>query len=142
MAYASLTDIQALNPKRQYGSLSTPTTTQVDLLIGQISSEIDMVMSLRYTLPITDTTLLAVLQTINAYGAAALAEQAMFPETVEKGSTPHWKMLWDAYQGWLKELKEGIVPLVLAGSNIGSDLDSGEEIDPPKFSMSESVRQF
>jgi hypothetical protein len=139
--YCDLTDVQALNAKRQYSASSTPTSTQVGTLMAQIATEIDMAMSSRgYAVPVTSPTeLVAVLSTINAYGAAALAEQSMFPETVEKGSTPHWKMLWDAYRGWLVDLKAGVIPASLAGNKVGGDTD---EIDDPKFSISESVRQF
>jgi hypothetical protein len=139
--YCDLTDVQALNAKRVYSAISTPTATQVGTLMAQIATEIDMALSCGgYTVPVTSPTeLVNVLKTINAYGAAALAEQAMFPETVERGSTPHWKMLWDSYRAWLADLKAGIIPASLAGNKVGGD---SAEIDEPKFSISESVRQF
>lgn len=143
MSYCNLSDVQALNAKRVYGATSTPTATQVLTLIDQVATEIDMVLSVRgYTVPVTTAgTLLSFLKTLNAQGAAALAEQAMFPETGEPGATPHWKMLWAIYQGWIKDLKAGVIPETSSG--LHSDIDDlTEELDGPKFSMDETVRQF
>ena len=112
MSYASLSDVQALNPKRTYDATTTPTSTQVSSLITQVAAEIDMVLASQgYTVPVTaPASLLTALKYINAYGAGALAEAGMFPEVAGLGETPHWKMLETKYQDWLKSLREGKIP--------------------------------
>lgn len=124
MAYCALSDVQALNPKRTYDDNSEPTSTQVGTLITQTAVEIDAVLQAQgYTVPITTpTNFVNFLKMVNAYGAASLAEMGMFPEISEKGSTPHWKVLWDTYKGWLKALRDGETPFDVA--TLGGDASS------------------
>jgi len=44
---------------------------------------------------------------LNAYGAGAMAEAGMFPETADVGSTPHWKILEAKYKDWMDKLENG-----------------------------------
>lgn len=113
MAYCTITHVQGHNPKRTYSATSTPTTTQVQEFIDRIANEIDVVLGGRgFTVPVTSPTELAnFLIQVNAYGAAALAEDAMFPETTVPGATPHSVSLWSKYQAALKYLGEANLPV-------------------------------
>lgn len=153
MSYCTITDVQALNPKRTYSATTTPTTTQVGTLIDQIASEIDAVLAAKgYTIPVTTpATFVTFLKTVNAYGAGALAEAAMFPETSEAGSTPHWKMLQSKYDAWLKLLVDGgVIPASMSageeGENIGGaylDGDNkGDDFPEPIFRISADDKDF
>ncbi|MCK9569882.1 hypothetical protein M0R72_13140 [Candidatus Pacearchaeota archaeon] len=153
MAYCTITDVQALNPKRTYSTTTTPTTTQVTALIDRIASEIDAVLAAKgYTIPVTTpTTFVTFLKTVNAYGAGALAEAAMFPETSEAGSTPHWKMLQTKYDAWMKLLIDGgAIPASMAadaeGESVGGaylDGDNkGDAYPEPIFRISANDKDF
>lgn len=117
MAYCTITEVQGLNPKWTYSSSTKPTTTQVEEFIDRISDEIDVVIQGRgYTTPVTSPTELAnFLVQVNAYGAASLAEQAMFPEATGIGVTARGNVLWGQYQAALKYLREGNLPTDLNG---------------------------
>ncbi len=144
MAYASLSDIQALNPKRTHDATSTPSSTQVTALMVQVAVEIDAVLEAQgYTVPVTTpTNFVAVLKAINAYGAAALAELGMFPETSEMGSTPHWKALNDKYNEWMKSLRAGEIPpdlgISTAAQKVGgyyTDVADQDDYPDPIFTI-------
>ncbi len=151
MAYAATSDVQALNPKRTYDATSTPTSTQATALIDQIAVEIDAVLEAQgYTVPVTSpANFVNVLKAINAYGAAALAEMGMFPEVSEMGSTPHWKVLNDKYNEWMKQLRAGEIPLTLgvaAGAEmVGgyySDVADQDSYPEPIFRISAKDKDF
>ena len=148
MAYASLSDIQALNPKRTYSATTTPTSTQVSALIDQIAAEIDAeLMAKGYEAPATTPTeWVTFLKAVNAYGAAALAEMGMFPETSEQGSTPHWKVLYDTYKKWMKEIEEEkITPSSVSGANVGgyyTDVADQDEYPDPVFRIRPEDKDF
>lgn len=112
MAYCTITDVQALNPKRTYGDTTTPTQTQVETSIDQIGNEIDSILLARgLTTPITTPTeFVAHLKQVNAYGAAALAEMAMFPEAGGPGATSHGSDLWKIYKNMTTRLEKGELP--------------------------------
>lgn len=112
MAYCTITNVQALNPKRTYDASSTPTLTQVTAFLSRISEELDAILAGRgYTVPLTaPASLLAFLTHVNALGAAALSEQAMFPESAKPGVSTHGGMLWQQYEDAKKLLKEGSLP--------------------------------
>ncbi len=148
-SYCSLSDVQALNPKRTYDADSTPTSTQVTTLINQIAVEIDAVLEAQgYTVPVTTpANFVNALKAINAYGAAALAEMGMFPETSEMGSTPHWKALNDKYNEWMKHLRAGEVPPELgAGEMVGGyytdACEDTENYPDPKFRIRSEDKDF
>jgi hypothetical protein len=149
MGYCLLPDVQGLNPKRTYNDSSSPTDAQVLVHIDTIADEIDLVMaSAGYTVPLTTpTTLLSALKRINTYGAAALAEMAMFPETTGLGETAHWQILWKTYQGWLDLLRKGEIPLNLEVTNdpVGSyytDVADQGEFPDPVFRKSALDKDF
>jgi len=139
-SYCTITEVQALNPRRIYDANSTPTTTQVNALIDQIAVEIDAVLQAKgYTVPVTTpANFLNALKYVNAYGAGALAEAGMFPEVSEMGQTPHWKVLNDKYKDWMKQLRAGEIPRSLgidsesigAGSNYTEMTDQDDFPDP------------
>lgn len=117
MAYCTITDVQALNPKRTYDTSSTPTQTQVESLVTQISNEIDSILSARgLTVPVTTPDhFVAHLKQVNAYGAAALAEMAMFPEATGLGATTHGSELWRIYRDMRDKLEKGELPVSVEG---------------------------
>jgi len=128
-----------------------PTSTQVTILINQIAVEIDAVLEAQgYTVPVTSpANFVNALKAVNAYGAAALAEMGMFPETSEKGSTPHWKVLWQTYQDWLGSLRKGEIPPDLAlsssAASVGgyyTDVADKEEYPEPIFRISAKDKEF
>ncbi len=121
MSYCTITEIQALNPKRTYGALTTPTQTQVETFIDQIGAEIDTILEGRgYTTPVTalstTTAFYNFIVALCARGASALAEQAMFPEAGGQMSTPAAQILWKQYQEGLKFLREGQLSVGTSGA--------------------------
>ena len=119
--YCTLTDVEALNPKRIYGTSTTPTSTQVKALITQVAVEIDAILEAQgYTVPVTTpANLVNFLKYVNAYGAAYLAESGMFPETTSPGETAHWQLLKKIYDDYMKMLMESKTP---AGLGVGADV--------------------
>lgn len=122
MSYCTSADVQALNPKRTYGAATTPTLTQVQAFVNSIAGEIDTVLQGRgLTTPITlPAEFVTFLKQLNAVGAAAMSERAMFPEASGMmGGTSAASMHWRQYQDGLKFLKDGQLP---------SSLDSAESL--------------
>jgi hypothetical protein len=113
MSYCTTADVQALNPKRTYSATSTPTLTQVGEYVTNIAGEIDTVLQGRgLTTPIaTPAAFVSFLEQLNAVGAAAMSERAMFPEASGMmGGTSAASMHWKQYQDGLKFLKDGNLP--------------------------------
>lgn len=113
MAYAALTDVQAVNPTRTYSGSTTPTSAQVEAFIDDIAAEMDVILAGRgLTTPITTPAdLLAHLVHVNAVGAAARAEFAMFPEADESpAGSPQGSRLWGQYQEYLRALRKDPLP--------------------------------
>ena len=113
MSYCIMADVQGFNPKRTYNTGTTPTTAQVTEFIEKIAGEIDTVLEGRgLTTPVvTPTSFVTFLKQLNAVGAAALAERAMFPEASGmmagvSAASMHWKQYTDG----LKWLKDGSLP--------------------------------
>lgn len=113
MSYCSITDVQGLLAQRVFSASTKPTTTQVNTFISDVSSVIDTALQGRgLATPVTTPAdFVTYLKQVNAMGAAALAEQAMYPEAGGIGSTPNSKRLWDMYQAALKALKEDALPV-------------------------------
>lgn len=137
MAYCDIGDVQAQNPTRgDYSATTKPTSTQVEEFIDQISNTIDSTLAGRgLTVPVTTPAYFVDrIKLLNAQGAAALAEMAMFPETGGPGFSPHGKQLWDIYQAGIKQLREGQLPEALGGSKAGprsmQTEESGTETTP------------
>ena len=113
MSYCTTTDVKTLNPTRTYDAASTPTLTQVQAYIDQIAGEVDTVLQGRgLAVPVTTPAVFVTfLKQLNAFGAAALAERAMFPEAQGMmGGTAASSMHWKQYQDGLKWMKEGSLP--------------------------------
>jgi len=149
MSYCTLEDVQALNPKRSYSSSTTPNATQVNALIDLVAVEIDSILQAQgYTVPVTTpSNFVNALKYVNAYGAAALAEAGMFPETTDPGQTAHWQMLNKKYEGWLEQLRKGEIPSSLSPGTSSADVasyytqmgDKDDFPDPPFRMKSEDL---
>lgn len=116
MAYCTITDVRALNPKRTYDADSKPTETQVESFIDRIADEIDVVISGHgLSTPVASPqAFVDHLKQVNAYGAAALAEMAMFPEAAgSPGGSPHGDRLWKMYRAMMAPLARGEFPASL-----------------------------
>jgi hypothetical protein len=77
MAYASLSDVQALNSARVYTASSQPATSQVGLFLDNKAAEIDSILVEKgYSLPVPSTasSALLFLRNLNALGAWADVE--------------------------------------------------------------------
>lgn len=149
MSYCTITDIRALNPQRTYSAVTTPTATQVEAYITQIAGELDATLLGRgLSVPVsTPAEFVAFLLQLNAVGAAARAEQAMFPEAKGLGTTPAAQVLWKQYQDGLKWLREGklptgttaeALPFSFRDKHVGTEDEPSEDYDwqKPKFGMS------
>lgn len=112
MAYCEIADVSALNPQRTYNPSSKPTSAQVVELISKVSAEIDSILLGRgYSTPVsTPTEFVTYLKSVNAHGAAALAEMGMFPEASGVAATPHGELLWKLYKDMCTFLREGSLP--------------------------------
>lgn len=132
MAYCTITDIRALNPKRTYSVSSTPTQAQVEALINQVAAEIDTIVSGRgLPVPVTDPSqFVAHLKQVNAYGAAALAEMGMFPESMGIAETPHGKYLWTIYSQMTAQLKKGDLPAAIQSGDPRSFFEQHPVTEP------------
>ena len=148
MAYCTITDIQTINPQRTYSATSKPTATQVNSIMDLIAADIDVILGAKgYTTPVTTPdAFLNWLKLLNAYGAAAEVEASMFPETVEKGSTPHSMDLLKKYEKRLTMLKSGeVTPISISGNDVSSFyhvMSDQDEFPAPAFRKSDSDLQF
>jgi hypothetical protein len=110
MSYCTLADVEALNAQRTPYSASTrPADGQVEDFIADIASEIDSVLSAAgLAVPVlAPAAFVSFLQRLNAYGAAALAEMAKFPESDRgQGSSPQGDRYWSLYREGIKALKD------------------------------------
>jgi hypothetical protein len=125
MAYCTITDVRAKNPKQTYDDDSTPTQTQVEQFITDIAVEIDNVLQAQgYTIPVTSpANFVSHLKQVNANGAAALADMAMFPDSPD-GTSPYGKQLYEIYQKQLAALRNGEVPAQLGPGSSSSPVAS------------------
>lgn len=118
MAYCAIDDVRALNPKRTYDASSKPTSTQVEAFIDNAANEMDTVLSARgLAVPVAAPThFVDHLKHVNANGAAATAEMAMFPEAVgTPGGSPHGQQLYRIYRSQLTQLEKGELPVSVDG---------------------------
>src|SRR3990167_5577380 len=111
MAYAVLTDVQALIAKFPISTTTKPTDTQATAIINDVSVEIDATLAGGgYTVPVTSPLwFVDYLGLVNQYGAAAAILKAMFPEAA--GATdqnPSIYAFWESrYQRAMKALRDG-----------------------------------
>lgn len=136
MSYCDIGDVRALNPKRSYDMKSTPTSVQVEDYITKIGNEIDSALSARgLAVPVTaPSQFVGSLGQLNACGAAALAEMAMFPEAGGPGATSHGSELWRIYKDGIARLERGELPVSLEkGGGPTSYFEQNPDESPPKF---------
>jgi len=116
VAYAALADVQGLLGKFTLSATSKPTSTQATTIIGQISAEIDSVISAAgYFVPVASPAwFLDYLKLLNAYGAAAAVLQSMFPDRAGAADTSAalYSYYGDQYKAGINRLRtgEGIPP--------------------------------
>ena len=122
MAYAALADVQGLLGKFTLSASSKPTSTQATTIIGQISAEIDSVISAAgYFVPVASPAwFLDYLKLLNAYGAAAAVLRSMFPDRAGAGEASAALEIFYAaqYNRGLRRLASGesIPPGLAAGA--------------------------
>src|SRR3989304_1481780 len=122
MAYAVLTDTQALIAKFPISDTTKPTDTQATAIINDVSLEIDATLAGGgYAVPVTSPSwFVDYLGLVNQYGAAAAILKAMFPEAAAASDdTIAISTFWEArYQKALKSLRDGsTIPAGLAAGS-------------------------
>lgn len=104
-SYCSSSHVGVLLNKT-FDATSTPTSTQVDVIIDQTTNEIDTVLySIGVTSQPTDTNLLGILEKYCSFGSAGAVGMAYFRNAggVEKTNADWY---YSKYEWFLKELKE------------------------------------
>ena len=89
--------------------------------IDDIAAEIDSLLSARgLATPVTEpASFLAHLTHVNAVGAAARAEFAMFPEAAESpAGSPQGDRLWGQYQEYLRALRKDALPVTMVHDDV------------------------
>lgn len=142
-AYCSIEQILALNQHRTYSDTTKPTLTQVKAFATGIANRIDALLAeLGYETPVTDATGKSILSWINAYGAAALAEQAQVGQGPVRSE--HADFLWEKFEKDLDAIRLGYIKLGNASKASDAFLtkrqqklsyqfaldDDGDEMDP------------
>lgn len=122
MTYTSVAQVQALIASYPIGASSKVTPTQVQLMMGAVSDEIDVALASNgISTPITNPAgFVSRLAILNAYGTAAMVLKSGYPEATGSGADPAYAF-WEArYQAGLKSLFDGSgIPndvLVLTGT--------------------------
>lgn len=95
MAYATPTQVFALDTGRTYTATSKPNTVQVAQYIESTAGELDGILRSRgYVTPVatTATSAYSMLAGFNAYGAIAIVEQSA-PTT--GGKATGWQQMWE-----------------------------------------------
>lgn len=115
MGYCEVADVQRLNPQRDYGGTgSALNNPDIQEIIDDIAREIDeRLRAVRFTLPIVlaDSPIAsAMLSVVNALGAAAIAEDSVFMQSIPDQST-HGEVLREQYQGLLDQICGGTLRL-------------------------------
>lgn len=109
MTYAALSDLQGSLAYLTIGASSVPTSTQVGVILDDISDEIDTVLAGQgMAPPITAPDyFVGRLKRLNVYGAAAAVLKSFFPEARGQGENPAYAF-WEArYRDGLKALRSG-----------------------------------
>ena len=113
MPYATNTDVNGILGAHAATSTTNPTITQLDVMIVDISNQIDTVLKSQgvVTVPVTssaDSTFAAFLVGVNKWGAAAEFLKGLFPEATGPGENP-------AFAFWQKKYDDTIKMWVDAG---------------------------
>lgn len=145
-AYCTVEDVLALLPTRQYDSESRPTLEQAEEIIKDVAREINGALrSLGYTAPLTGSSDIADLKTINKYGAAGLCESATLIGV--QGESVLATRYLEQFKAMMKQLREGEWQFSDAGAPTlnnpdgNDDLDEGGDRDEPIFSISQESRE-
>lgn len=125
MSYATSAQVLGAMGKFTLGASTTPTLTQANTLIDDVSKEIDAILvGLGVAVPVTaPAAFLAYLATVNEYGATAAILKAMFPGAAGPGENPAFAFWEKRYQGALTDLRNGRTldgSLVTSGVNLAS----------------------
>lgn len=105
MAYATVSDVTALNAARTFTGSSVPNTNQVAGYLTETAAVLDSILGARgFTLPvpITATSALELLEHYNAIGAHSFAENAA-------PSSPHADAAAKAWERAQKMLADGLI---------------------------------
>ena len=126
MAYCTTTDVNAILGVHPATSSTTPTLTQLGLMIDDISAQMDAYLKGAgiASVPVTssqDSTVAAFLIGVNKWGAAASFLKGMFPEATGPGENPafaFWEKRYNnVLDGWLdKDGPKGIPANLLGGA--------------------------
>lgn len=152
VAYATVEQVEQHNAQRQLYSGSTrPSRPQVEAFLADGAAEINAILSAQgLATPVTTPAdFLAYVTRLNALYAAALAEQAAFPEADgDLGGSGSGARYWRMWESGKRDLISGasIPPAAgTAGARVraatyGTDnRDSSGDVPAPAFSM---TRQF
>ena len=122
MAYCDMDDLRRHNPKVTYDAESVPSKDQVEGMITDIAAEIDTTLSARgLTVPVaTPAEFLAHLVYVNAIGAAALAEFALWHAPAGVITEGHGNELWEIYVAARNALRDHPLPVAVASAPVSS----------------------
>jgi hypothetical protein len=103
MTYCVISDVEGINSKRTYDNTNKPTITQVNGMISRVASMIDAaILGMGLSIP---TTADPYLVTMNAFGAAGLAEASLLMAGTSENAEPRdWR--WNEFKSMLKAFKE------------------------------------
>lgn len=118
MAYATVTDVQAMVPELTLGATSTPTSDQVTTQIARIEAEINGVLrAIGYTtIPVTDSDDSALLAGHVTQKVAAWVYMVAFRGDDEPYKVKRWN---DDYTAFLNRLRKGEQQLASADNTPG-----------------------
>lgn len=111
MSYCLAADVQSLvSPNQEFLDGPTPTTptlTQVNTFIGWVAAELDTIMTAQgYTTPVTaPADAVTVLEMINAAGAAAYTEEAVYTQSAPNESSRGglWRKKYEDFKTQLRQ---------------------------------------
>ena len=118
MGYCKVSDVQTLNIGRSYTATSSPSSGQVSNYIEHVASLIDgRLYALGFTTPVDSsyTASYNILKTINALGAAAMAEEALFLGK-EPSESSRAELHWKRYEEEMQRIEKN--PNILSVSTI------------------------
>lgn len=116
MGYCSESDVGIINAQRIYNDSSKPTSSQVNSMIDHVAALMDARLNaLGFTIPVVSAPKSQnLLKTINALGAAAMAEEAIYYDGSEAQvvRNPKYLDLWKRYEAEMKRIEAN--PLLLS----------------------------
>ena len=114
MAYCSVSDVNNINVQRTYDSDSKPTSSQVNAMVDNVASLMDARLeAVGFTVPVVSAPKSqGLLKIINAFGGAAMAEEAIYEGAVTTDVRPKYVDLWKRYEAEMKRIEGN--PLLLS----------------------------